>query len=59
MIKIGNNNSIIGSPVGNHFHGTYYIIRLKDGKKIKLWFCGSQLKRILDDYNIPYEVSNK
>lgn len=44
---------------GDHFHGIYYLITLPSSEVIKLWFCGSQLKRILDSYNIKYEVSNK
>ena len=34
---------------------TLYIITLKNGKKITLWFIGKQLETILKDYNIPYE----
>ncbi len=34
---------------------TLYIITLKSGKKIKLWFIGAQLETLLNDYNIPYE----
>ena len=33
---------------------TTYIITLKNGKKIHLWFVGPQLEKILKDYNIPY-----
>ena len=33
-----------------------YEITLKNGKKIKLWFIGDTLKKVLDDYKIPYEI---
>ena len=33
-----------------------YEITLKDGKKIRLWFIGPTLKKVLDDYNIPYKI---
>ena len=36
-----------------------YKITLKNGKIIKIWFVGSQLEKILNDYNIPYEKEGK
>lgn len=35
---------------------TVYVVKLKNGKKVKLWFLGEQLKEILDSYNIEYEI---
>lgn len=33
-----------------------YKITLKDGKNIILWFLGTQFEKLLNDYNIPYEI---
>lgn len=32
-----------------------YTITLKNGEKIKFWFIGAELEKVLDSYNIPYE----
>ena len=31
-----------------------YTVPLKDGTKLRFWFIGSQIEKILNDYNIPY-----
>lgn len=36
-----------------------YTITLPDGKKIKLWFIGTQLETILKAYNIPFKKEEK
>lgn len=58
-MKVKNNEIIIGNNSGYHFHSNLYIITLKNGKKLKIWFSGSQLEEILKDYNVPYEKPNK
>ena len=32
-----------------------YEIVLPDGKKLRIWFIGSQLELLLDSYKIPYK----
>ena len=36
-----------------------YIITLKNGKKLRFWFMGTELEKVLKDYNIPYEKKDK
>lgn len=31
-----------------------YRVTLKNGKIIKFWFLGSQLEKVLKEYNIPF-----
>lgn len=59
MIKIGKQNAITGSTIGDHFHGVYYIITLKNDKKVKIYYIGHQLEEVLESYNIPYEIKRK
>ena len=33
-----------------------YIVKLKNGEILKFWFIGNQIKKIFEDYNIPYEI---
>lgn len=36
-----------------------YTITLKDGKKVVFWFIGTQIEKILKDYNILYNKVEK
>lgn len=36
-----------------------YSIELPDGSKLKLWFIGSQLEKILKAYKIPYKIEKR
>lgn len=36
-------------------HYPEYIVYLKNGKKLRFWFKGSQIEKLFKDYNIPYE----
>ena len=40
-------------------HYPEYIVYLKNGKKLRFWFKGSQIEKLLKDYDIPYEKKIK
>ena len=36
-----------------------YLVTLKRGKKIHIWFYGKVLEETLKEYNIPFEIIKK